>query len=285
MGDVNRMVEGSKLRNRQEDLDRINSMSDLIEFAVRNSEVHKVFYHYTTVKGLLGILDSKILRLSIGSSMNDMQEITKGNFNIWERTFVSSFSYGDNENIAMWSMYSLPWEQGVRITIPGKVLKKWVSEVIEVFGLDENNNVTEKVKTRSIQLTDVLYSMFDEKENTEKIKLDNYRIINSIEQLKLSNPSSEKCVTGFMKNKAWEFENETRIRIETIDNQHIKRVGIRIPDYVLDSFEITTSPWFNSTLKLKNLRYHDLKIKESMFKDLVKLKTICETCVHDYFGI
>ena len=43
MGDVNRMVEGSKLRNRQEDLDRINSMSDLIEFAVRNSEVHKVF--------------------------------------------------------------------------------------------------------------------------------------------------------------------------------------------------------------------------------------------------
>lgn len=275
------MVLPTNSRDRQSELDKIADLQELIDFAISNSSVHKVFNHYTTIDGLLGMIENKLLRLSNGKNMNDIQETTKGKEEVWSRTYISSFSYGDNENIAMWSIYSIPWENGIRISIPGNILREWISEIETVYSLNENNEILNEIEIKSIHLTDVLYSTYDKKDKTEKIKLDSYKIINSNEKFNNSNPSLEGCVTGFIKNKAWEYENETRIRIETVNRTGIKKIALKIPDYVIDSFEITTSPWFINELKLDQVK-NKFDVSQSIFKDLVKLKTLCDSCKSIY---
>ena len=39
----------------------------------------------------------------------------------------------DDESIGMWSMYAQPWRDGIKISIPKDILKKWVSEVDEII--------------------------------------------------------------------------------------------------------------------------------------------------------
>lgn len=275
------MVLPTNSRDRQSELDKIEDLHELIDFAISNSSVHKVFSHYTTIDGLLGMIENKLLRLSNGRYMNDIQETTKGTAEVWNRTFISSFSYGDNENIAMWGIYSIPWENGIRISIPGNILGKWISEVEKVYSLNDNNEIISEIDIKSIHLVDVLYSTYDEKDKTEKIKFDNYKIINTKEKYNISNPSKESYVTGYIKNKAWEYENETRIRIETTGISELKKIAIMVPDYVINSFVITTSPWFRKESKLEQVKDF-LIVKQSMFRDLVKLKTLCDSCEYSF---
>lgn len=275
------MVLPTNLRDRQSELDKIEDLHGLIGFAISNSSVHKVFSHYTTIDGLLGMIENKLLRLSNGKNMNDIQETTKGKEEVWSRTYISSFSYGENENIAMWGIYSIPWENGIRISIPGNILGKWISEVEKVYSLDDNNEIISEIDIKSIHFVDVLYSTYDEKDKTEKIKFDNYKIINTKEKYNISNPSKESYVTGYIKNRAWEYENETRIRIETVNRTGIKKIALKIPDYVIDSFEITTSPWFKNVLKLDQVK-KKFDVSQSIFNDLVKLKTLCDSCEYSY---
>lgn len=61
----------------------------------------KKFSHYTNIEGLRGMLSSRKFQVSRGDQMNDKQELTKGDMRIWSNIYLASFSYGEEENMAM----------------------------------------------------------------------------------------------------------------------------------------------------------------------------------------
>lgn len=72
--------------------------------------------------------------------MNDKQELTKGDMRIWSNIYLASFSYGEEENMAMQGLYGIPTEDAVRITIPGKVMREWIRNVNRVYRVDSMSN-------------------------------------------------------------------------------------------------------------------------------------------------
>ncbi len=63
-------------------------------------------------------------------AINDQHEaLMKGSWNIWNRTYIGSFSYGSSENMAMWGLYGLPWEDAVRLEIPRVFMLNWIKSI------------------------------------------------------------------------------------------------------------------------------------------------------------
>ena len=80
----------------------------------------------------------------------------KGAWEVWNRTYIGSFSFGDAENMAMWGLYGLPWEDAVRIAIPKREMLKWIENIRDVY-LWENGTRRECVSDFKISLTDIVY--------------------------------------------------------------------------------------------------------------------------------
>lgn len=268
---------------RQEKLDKITSINELLKFAERNASTHTRFYHYTTLDSLHKILDKKTIRLSRGDQMNDLQELTKGSYIIWQKTFVTSFCFGESENIAMWTMYGVPWNMGVRLSFSGKEFVKWVNDVKEVECVESDYPV-KRVIPEKVILTDVMYSAYHEIDGTEKIRLDNYSLINTKSQFGEENISRLESITGYVKNRAWEFENESRIKVTLKSREYdCKKISLKLTDELLHTAEITLSPWMDSDVVtgVKN-KYIGIQVIESKFSGLVNIKATCSQCKSDF---
>lgn len=232
---------------RQTELNRLRSIKELIKFAEKNAESHRRFYHYTTLDSLTKILETKTLWLSKGNKMNDLQEQTKGSFNIWNETFLSSFCFGTSESIAMWTMYGIPWNKGVRLSFSGSEFIDWVKGVREVRSVYQNTP-DRIVSVKNIVVTDVMYTSYESSEKTEKIKLDSYNLIDTNNQFGEPNISRKDEITGYIKNRAWEFENETRVKVRVSSpSVTYDKVSIKLTDKLLASTEITLNPWIDLT--------------------------------------
>ncbi len=80
----------------------------------------KYLYHYTTLSNAIAIFKSKRWHLCNAQGMNDLKEYKNGDSECWKNIFFTSFMSDVKESIGMWSMYSLPWAEGVKIAIPKK---------------------------------------------------------------------------------------------------------------------------------------------------------------------
>lgn len=90
-------------------------------------------------------------------------------------------------------------------------------------------------------------------------------------------------MTGFIKNIAWRYENEVRLRIELPDCYLSEKIMIDVPEIVLNSMTIMKGPSFepkNSKLYLQLREYG--RIEESTFTHLLKFRSLCDYCVHNF---
>ena len=264
------------------ELKKIRSVQEMIDYLEIKGKNHRQYHHYTTWDSLQKIYENQTFLLTRGNSLsiNDQHEaIMKGQWSEWNHTFIGSFTYGSAENIAMWGLYGVPWEDAVRITIPQKMMIRWISN-IEQIGIWDNGFIVGNVKPISVSLTDVVY--VDGKSNNSDLKLthadssfsiNNFRNLNGIDKHSL--------MTGRIKNYAWHYENEVRIRIQTEELGINDRISVELPADVLGSFTIMTGPSFkwksdNLFQKLKS----EGKVEASGFEKLVNLKTKCSRCAY-----
>ena len=82
-------------------------------------------------------------------------------------------------------------------------------------------------------------------------------------------------LTGLIKYDAWEFEKETRLKIQLYRDRTLKDYGYpehiyySISDELIQSFHITFNPWMSTNLKneirksLNNLSGHELSYSDS----------------------
>jgi len=219
---------------------------------------HSGYQHYMSLDGLKMMLESHTMWLSRLDSpaLNDWNEFGKyGSPYGWRRTYIGCFSYGRSESAAMWKMYCRPNNKAVRVLISPEGIKVWNKALKDVKTLcarpihdsmDANNKVARRVQVESAGFTDVLYVSMngnDERCGDSGIVRWNGQSAR-IEDLR--EWVSCKGVEGFVKDLAWQYEQETRLFVVLKNKQcEAKRLSIPIPSEVFKSMSFVLSPWLS----------------------------------------
>lgn len=271
----------------------IENVNDVLFFLEVKGNNHNYYHHYTNVDCLIKMIHSKYFLLTRGNSVNtnDQHEYrAKGSAELWNKTYLGSFAYGESENMAMWGLYGLPWEEAIRISIPQKAMKNWISGISDIFSaeiVDGNLQVNQLRIPFRTKLSDIVY--IDGKQNSESSKL--YWNGNSVslkDKPLLKGIDLEPDMTGFIKNDAWKYENEVRVHIQLQRKTNEERIAIKLTDEVISSMIITAGPYFKETLK-KSIKQkipfvlNDFQFEESGFKNLVKYRSLCTMCKYETF--
>lgn len=272
--------------------EKFSKVEDMIEYLHAKGANHKMYYHYTNLDSAINIIKSGYWHLSLGDAMNDKQELTKGTSEKWDKTYISSFAYGNGENMAMWGLYGLPWKDAIRIGIPGTLMKEWVNDVESVFlvnkKIDNSFSYENEMFIKPV-ITDVAY--VSGKNNDE-----DYRIVRDRDTICLTNErtfsriNNLDKITGYIKNAAWSYENEVRIKVELRERIENRVVAIEIPRIVQDNLELTAGPWItddlynliHQRLLRQNCNFEFRKYKYSSFRKMVELRNVCSYCMNTF---
>lgn len=272
-----------KDNNKLNNFVKITESQDLIKFLndsknrLKNS---KCLHHYTTIDNFFKMIKNNCVHLVNAKSMNDQLEYINGDKEIWEKTFFSSFMAGEKESIGMWSMYAQPWEKGVKISIPTSVIQGWVENTKYLYKVENYENTDTKIildkGSCSLGLSSVVYTNVDSLHEGEQVKLQWSNKSNNT--IKVTNQFKE--LTGYIKDMAWSYEKEVRIKTEINNISNIDRVSIPLTEEVINKMIITASPLFKGDLieKIEKEIKRSFKSESSLFKKKLNIKTICDTC-------
>lgn len=131
---------------KREKFSSISNPKELIGYLEsRNCDKDFVF-HNTTIKNLNNIHKPKNFQLSSLNKLKDMKESID---NLESSKYLGSFSRDLNESIAMWGMYSIPWELDVRIALPKKQFRNWIEKKDHVYFLEKKNQDKEIILSKN----------------------------------------------------------------------------------------------------------------------------------------
>lgn len=261
----------------------IYKVNDLIKYLDSYSRLNngRNVYHYTTISSAVSIIDSMCWHLGAPDGMNDKLEYERGDKTRWNNIFFSSFMCEEKESIGMWSMYSQPWKDGVKISIPIKSLKKWIKEVKEITIIKSDDKKQEgsviKIDKRKpkLWLSAVAY-------HSALMKKDSLKW-STTRNDKFSNILQYSELTGYIKDEAWSYEKEMRIKCEigNVDGD-IKKISIPIPEYILNDMVVTAGPLFKGDLqeKLKEEISRTIDCKTSKFYEKLNIDSRCSRCLY-----
>lgn len=101
----------------------VNSKENLLHFLT--SRRHPFYHHFTNFSTLEKKLKGKSWVFTPSKSKNDYHEYdSKSDRTIRDNILSTSFSWGDEDNMAMWSMYCVPREDAVRITFNEQAMER-----------------------------------------------------------------------------------------------------------------------------------------------------------------
>ena len=185
-------------------------------------------YHYTSLESLYQIFYNKTLRFSRMSKMNDVFERELFCTNRDFFFCLSKSKEDENENFGMWSMYGKlnekksndPEKIGVKIYFPKNVLNQIKTE-------------NERLIIHSVAYTNLVEN-YDNYENL-KVQVGSSSIM--IHDL------NKDEISGFIKDTAWHYENEMRIRVPfTNENITDKTKDIEVSETILTQLKVYPSP-------------------------------------------
>lgn len=229
----------------------ITKASDMVTYLDDKSRLDDCIYlsHYTKYERLLQILKSQKLYLSKAMYMNDQLEYTNGDKIIWDKLYFLSLIMNRKENIGMWSVYAQPWEDGIKISFATDDIIKWIESVkdISVVGKDE------KLTGRTIDIGDgnrcflsaVAYSNTDSKESASEVE---HVIWNTRKNTNITRASKIGELTGYIKDEAWAYEKELRVKVLFDSGVKFHRVALDISE-LLPKMVISTGPLFRGSLR------------------------------------
>ena len=261
---------------------------------------HRLGYnHLTTWSSLCKMLEPvsvpddntehQMLHLGSAFNMNDENDKRCG-----KRIYFTSFSFGPNENISMWTNYGIPNEEAIRIRFPRKVIIQWVKDFrdnkIRVYGVDAVGGLTPLICKADVKLVDVAYwskkgvgrNKHDPNEGLFFYDTERYRLADCDD------------VASFMKERpylfkeyGWNYEREVRLVLEFDEDiaDRYKRVAVPFDkpyDVICSNFPhyVMQGPWYNpeTTPKQKAGNHSLSEATPSIYKGLVKMRSVCDSC-------
>ena len=270
----------------------INTPAELIQYlddSVRRLDNSTYLHHYTTLPRVVDIIGSRTWHLGSAAEMNDRMEYKNGDPKRWRTLFFSCFMCEDKESIGMWSMYAQPWEKGVKISIPKKAIRTWLKKTTELLEISTSDykptgrRIYIGNMSSSLRLSSVAYS-----------NADSMQVSKEPEKLSWSNQSNTNIrnavripeLTGYIKDMAWSYEKEIRIKAEFVNQDNIQRVAIPLTDELIDSMIITASPLFDGDLmrELDRQIKIQLNTEKSIFTGKLNILTPCKACEYKKLG-
>lgn len=264
--------------------DTIANSTDLIKYLDESYRLKNstYLYQYTSISALVNMLRSQTMHLANAKYMNDQLEYQNGDPEIWKNLFFSCFMMEEDESIGMWSMYAQPWRDGVKISIHKDILRRWVKETKELI---EISQITKQPTGRVISDTDafkiwlsaVAYSNYDGlslKEDAEILRC------GTQENKILRNVPHQPELTGYIKDMAWAYEKEVRVKTQFDNSVGFERVAIKMPDYVIDSLVITPSPLFEGDIekRIESEVSRIIATDNSKFVGKLQIRSACDSC-------
>lgn len=254
---------------RETDFSKITSIDDLIAYlddAQLRLKYRKYFYHYTKLDNVIKIFKSRTWHLGNAKHMNDLLEYGNGDKERWGNIFFSSFMTDVKESIGMWSMYSQPWEKGILLVIPKKEVQNWIKNVDEILEISckDYKPTGKSVKISAdnkLFLSSVAYSNCDNPEAEEK------NTWSTVVNTEIKGAAHIPELTGYIKDSAWDYEREIRIKATLEAGHGFQRTAIEVPERLLASIEIIAGPLFEGELSncLKEEIKSRNKISNSLF--------------------
>lgn len=257
----------------------ITTAVDLAQYLVSRKKIfdctEQYVSHYTSIDSLEKILSTRCLYLNNPTNMNDGLEFSSPMMDS-SKLYFASFTLDNSENIGMWSMYGQPWDKGVKITIPKRTFMNWVSNVKLVYNVNPDTFEMEMHNTYSENLFEVKIGRvaYAEKNESDGDYVLSCGERNKNEKLKKVDSS---VLTGFIKDAAWSYEKEIRLRVDFLQRVSTTKVAVDIPNEIMNSLIITTGPRFIYNDRIKGF-LSEWKVRKSIFDG--KLTYIyCDQCI------
>lgn len=129
----------------------------------------------------------------------------------------------------------------------------------------------------SLRLSSVAYCNSDSlqgKTNEERI------MWSTAKNIHIKNAVRIPELTGYIKDMAWSYEKEIRIKAEFDNVYGVHRIAIPLTEDLINAMTITASPLFEGNLEdvLKKEIASKIKTEQSMFTHRLNIKTICQEC-------
>lgn len=262
----------------------VTDVDALISYLKDKGESHTYYYHYTSWDSFLKIYENSSFLLTRGNSLNinDQQEaFMKGAKPIWDKTYIGSFAYGYSENMAMWGLYGQPASDAIRIAIPKTEMLNWIHATKEVYIWD--GAPIDSIRA-DVSLNDIVY-VSGEAHGDNLLLSHQNKTLETVNVPALNGVDTFPQMTGYIKNAAWRYENEVRIRIElpyVVDGN--EKIMIKIPDSVLSSIMVMEGPSFdNKSDDIYNFLHSQGRTQKSAFTGLLKYRSLCSLCAHGAF--
>lgn len=288
---MNRLREGSETNSVT-----INEFCELLRF---NGLSHSHgYFHYTTWGRLQKMLTEvdvgegkpkRLFLMSASSSLNDTEEKRDG-------FYVASFSYGGEEEVAMWTNYGVPKSEAIRIRFPMKAITKWMREntrdIIAIYVKEKDGQQFHalNVKPVDVYFADVAYygrndSTPDTTPDTVRYRGQKYRL----EEDKWRDSIRKTNYSLLFKKRGWSYESEVRLIVqfcEIAKMRRYKRIAVAfdsVYDEMLDAqrqkgCSLMYGPW------CKKSEYKSSKIKgiciscKSSFTGELRMRSVCDVC-------
>lgn len=266
-----------------QDIETPEELKCYLDDSMRRLDNTPYLHHYTSVSRVVDMIRSGTWHLGNAKGMNDNLEYKNGDATRWRNLFFSCFMCEDKESIGMWSMYAQPWEKGVKISIPKASVKKWLKTITEILEISTNDYQPTGRRFRlkeydiSLRLSSVAYCNSDSlqgKTNEEKI------MWSTAKNIHIKNAVRIPELTGYIKDMAWSYEKEIRIKAEFDNVYGVHRIAIPLTEDLINAMTITASPLFEGSLEdvLKKEIASKIKTEQSMFTHRLNIKTICQEC-------
>lgn len=232
------------------DFGKIERGKALVDYLNGREWNHGSYCHYTNLKSIDSILESKTFRISNVLRFNDIKD--RNQFSPNQHLFYSlCFSTGINENLSLWYMYAGMDGRGGRFVFTSSQIKRLLKNAIYTLcetdkeNKDgENSILLVKDQSAKISFVDVIYQ--HEKGNEIQLK---YNTMTNYGLSKAEYKKAKGELFGREKGIAWYYEKETRLIVEiigdaakSIDPAKHYFVEMTIPDDVYKAMKISLAP-------------------------------------------
>ncbi len=310
MNKTDRLKKADIMKRLREGKDTANpvSIDEFCWLLQQNGSLHNHgYFHYTTwgrlQKMLTGVdvgekKKKRLFLMSASSALNDTEEKRDG-------FYVASFSFGEEEEVAMWTNYGVPKHEAVRIKFPMKAMTRWINKArdsITIYVQEKEDQPFHALDVKPVRIyfADIAYHGWNDL-SPDTIQ-DAVRYMGEkfcfFKEKKWRNEVLKTNDSLLFKKRGWAYEREVRLIVQFDEIAKIRRYKkIAIPfdsvyDAMLDVQEkaerenaedkktVMYGPWYKkSRFRLAEIKRIAIP-RHSSFHGELRMRSNCDDCKH-----
>lgn len=281
--DIEYVLFDRRPRTKARVLRRKIKLEEVVQFLKDSAQGHVAFYQYTSIASLQKMLRSKMLHLTLAKHLNDQLEYQTCDPEKWGSCYLACFSFGQVENMGMWKMYGRRPEDAVRISFPGKYLRKSIQDAAKgKLFVAELSTGKKKFKyvpyvgcLEGCSLHDVMYEYgrrYELDESGRKRRgtmLWNRKMAIDDSCPDLDNYRKHPEFATYVKDVLWAYENESRLVMQCKNSEVLPDILAIDVSMVLPHITVQLGPNFKGGVeRAKQMLGASVDVKSSRYRVL-----------------